>query len=480
VIDFPEGIMTKPRLLFVAAACVLPSAVFTQVASAQGNAPVIVAAVTAATGPTGNCSTVAPAQTTFPPSAPTAWFDFVYTGGNAGDQFQIQWFQPNGNQYANYKFTQPSTGGLWCYQYNIAVLGNPPAGLPGTWTVKLIWNNSPIFSTQFAIGVQQPLLDNFTQDSSLNSTLWSANTTLMKAIAANLSGGAATLEVPNLSFSSAGMAMSGVNGAGQFTGIQSNQGFTAPFSTSVTVMGTVANGNPFYLELASADLTQFLTLAGNINPNNTGFYGINLNATGGSFNSLLYSAPAVNVLYTINVAVDVTGQATVTLSNAGGAVLGSQSGPIVGTGPLYLILSQLEGLPHTVGPNTAIWQQASVTPPGNHPAFFSGEVSLGSGVYYLKFPDTNVFGYYNYVASSIFYHYDLGYEAYVPGSAADTYLYDFTSGHWLYTSSTLFPYLYDFSLSSWLYYFPNTANPGHYTSNPRYFSNLTTGKIISM
>jgi hypothetical protein len=49
-----------------------------------------------------------------------------------------------------------------------------------------------------------------------------------------------------------------------------------------------------------------------------------------------------------------------------------------------------------------------------------------------------------------------------------------------YTSSTLFPYLYDFTLNNWLYYFPNTTNPGHYTTNPRYFSDLTTGKIISM
>ena len=115
-----------------------------------------------------------------------------------------------------------------------------------------------------------------------------------------------------------------------------------------------------------------------------------------------------------------------------------------------------------------------------HPAFFSGEDSLGSGVYYLQFPDGNPFGYYNYVASSIFYHYDMGYEGFVPGSAADVYLYDFTTNHWLYTSSGLFPYLYDFALKTWLYYFPSTTNPGHYTNNPRYFSNLTTGEIFTM
>jgi hypothetical protein len=108
-------------------------------------------------------------------------------------------------------------------------------------------------------------------------------------------------------------------------------------------------------------------------------------------------------------------------------------------------------------------------------------VTLDSGgVYYLQFPDENVFGYYNYPSSSILFHYDMGFEAFIPGSAADIYLYDFTSVHWWYTSSTLFPYLYGFTLNSWIYYFPNTTSPGHYTTNPRYFSNLTTGKIFTM
>ena len=59
---------------------------------------------------------------------------------------------------------------------------------------------------------------------------------------------------------------------------------------------------------------------------------------------------------------------------------------------------------------------------------------LGSGVYYLQFPDGNPFGYYNFPSSSILYHYDMGFEGFIPGSAADIYLYDFTSNHWWYTS----------------------------------------------
>jgi hypothetical protein len=116
------------------------------------------------------------------------------------------------------------------------------------------------------------------------------------------------------------------------------------------------------------------------------------------------------------------------------------------------------------------------------PEFFIGEASLGGGVYYLQFPNGNLFGYYNFSSFPILYHYDMGFEAFIDAldGNAGAYLYDFTSGHWFYTSPSLFPYLYDFTLSAWLYYFPNTKEPGHYTTNPRYFSNLTTGKIITM
>ncbi len=43
-----------------------------------------------------------------------------------------------------------------------------------------------------------------------------------------------------------------------------------------------------------------------------------------------------------------------------------------------------------------------------------------------------------------------------------------------------FPLLYDFTLQAILYYYPNTANPGHYTTSPRDFYNFATGKIITM
>jgi uncharacterized repeat protein (TIGR01451 family) len=113
-------------------------------------------------------------------------------------------------------------------------------------------------------------------------------------------------------------------------------------------------------------------------------------------------------------------------------------------------------------------------------AFFTYQTSLGSGIYYVGLPDGSLFGYYSYLGGGWIFHFDLGYEYVSPGNGTDLYLFDLSSGHWWYTNGSLFPYLYDFSLNAWLYYFPNSKDPGHYTTNPRYFANMTTGQISTM
>jgi uncharacterized delta-60 repeat protein len=117
------------------------------------------------------------------------------------------------------------------------------------------------------------------------------------------------------------------------------------------------------------------------------------------------------------------------------------------------------------------------------PAFFTGATALSNGVYYLQFPDGNYFGYYSYLTQpNYIYHFDLGYEYVFDAQDGEegVYLYDFASNTFFYTSPYFpFPYLYDFTLNSVLYYYPNTSNPGHYTSNPRYFFNFASGQIIT-
>jgi hypothetical protein len=207
---------------------------------------------------------------------------------------------------------------------------------------------------------------------------------------------------------------------------------------------------------------------------------------GGAFNATAYITGASNSasgLFTEGSAGTCTGGASKTLSDAG---------PLSFMGTIAI--ASLPPGEYCIGVNANNSNDASFALSFNPPlsavyadAFFDGQYALGSPWNYLLFGDGNLFGYYAFVqgspstANAWLYHADLGYEYVVPGSASGSvYLYDLASNHWWYSSSSLFPYLYDFSLNSWIYYFPNTANPGHYTSAPRSFSNLTTQQIFTM
>ncbi len=119
--------------------------------------------------------------------------------------------------------------------------------------------------------------------------------------------------------------------------------------------------------------------------------------------------------------------------------------------------------------------------------FFNGELSVGGGFFYLVMQDGSPFGFYSFAQgtanspTATIFHADMGFEYVIPagGAGAGVYMYDFSSNHWWYTGSTLFPYIYDFNLNSWLYYFPNASSQGHYTTAPRYFYQFSTGKIVS-
>ena len=117
-------------------------------------------------------------------------------------------------------------------------------------------------------------------------------------------------------------------------------------------------------------------------------------------------------------------------------------------------------------------------------SFFTGQVYVDNGVYYLSFSNGNIFGYYSYLTDpNYIYHFDLGYEYVFDANdgKAGVYFYDFASSTFFYTSPTFpFPYLYDFSLNTVLYYYPDPNNPGHYnTDGVRYFYDFATGQIIT-
>lgn len=115
-------------------------------------------------------------------------------------------------------------------------------------------------------------------------------------------------------------------------------------------------------------------------------------------------------------------------------------------------------------------------------SFFANQVSQGGCAYTLQLPDGNTFGTFSYQSPPWIQHADLGYEYVVPAdSAGDSlYLWDAASGHWFFTGASSFPFLYDFTLNAWLYYFPDPQRPGHYTTNPRTFANVSTGQTFTM
>ncbi len=126
--------------------------------------------------------------------------------------------------------------------------------------------------------------------------------------------------------------------------------------------------------------------------------------------------------------------------------------------------------------------QPPVVPPTT-PAFFNGQTALSNGVFFLRFPNGNPFGFYSFLADPNFiFHFDLGY-LYVfdaKNSENGVFFYDFTSQSFFYTSpSFAFPYLYDFTLNTVLFYYPDPNNPERYNTNgTRFFFNFATSQVI--
>ena len=169
-------------------------------------------------------------------------------------------------------------------------------------------------------------------------------------------------------------------------------------------------------------------------------------------------------------------QLTVTLNPGNNNTL-EFSNPIVGSWAPDFDRIEVHCTLHTDASPTA----TSTSSP--HPAFFTGETALGSGWYYLQFPNGTPFGYYSYLPDPHFiYHIDLGFEYLFDANDANhgIYFYDFASSSFFYTSPSPFPDLYDFSLNAWLYYLPDVNNPGRYTHNPRWFFNFATGQWITL
>ncbi len=209
--------------------------------------------------------------------------------------------------------------------------------------------------------------DQFDQDRALDTSRWRIDTVLLRAMAARLGE---TLLAPTLAFTPHGMAVSGVTGPFTFTGLQSTQAFAPPLALTAVVTGTRSSGNPFGLVLISASGTEFVDIAGNLNPENRPYYGIRFDVSGapeglGHYlgNTALVTAPRVGVAYTLHLSLEADGSCTATVLDPAGDVLGHAAGVGVGRGPFYVVLAQWEGGPRTPGPNVAIWRSLTLESP---------------------------------------------------------------------------------------------------------------------
>jgi len=242
--------------------------------------------------------------------------------------------------------------------------------------------------------VSNPLTDDFTHDTALNPSLWEINGPVGSTFGGvNCPG--CTLIPLTPSFSTLGMEIASANSSYEVGTIQSNGSFAPPFTVNAIVEGVVSNGHPFVFGVTTADATAGVQITGNLNPDdcsaesncadsstcgtpanpsipaNQCYYGIyaRIGSGSGSWSKTpaLDQTPGVDLVYTLNVSVDTSGNAQYSVSQ-GGQVLGHSSTQ-VGTGPFYLILAQSEGAPVPgPGPNQADWMSVSVTPTAPAPS----------------------------------------------------------------------------------------------------------------
>jgi hypothetical protein len=228
------------------------------------------------------------------------------------------------------------------------------------------------------------LVDVFSSDAGLNPSVWMMQTPLLQGLAQQNG----SVSLPSiLNFGPAGMLMSGVNGPGQFTGIQSAGAYMAPFTLTATVSGSAMEGIPFEVYLVSPDFRQWLSVAGHLGgagrPREgitirTPFGGIREGGGGGpspehgvwvnwtgsaqpisALGTKIYPAPVPSVPYTITMTVGADGMAAVSLQDPSGVSLGALNAMPVGTGPFNVVLAA-----HRAGPTFASWQSVQLTPMG--------------------------------------------------------------------------------------------------------------------
>jgi uncharacterized protein (TIGR03437 family) len=99
---------------------------------------------------TSGCS-VPTAATAFLTTDQTVYLWFNASGANAGDVSSATWYSPNGAVYTSSSWSPVASAGSWCFWSSVNIAGNPPASTPGSWSVRVFWNGSAVFTLSFTI-----------------------------------------------------------------------------------------------------------------------------------------------------------------------------------------------------------------------------------------------------------------------------------------------------------------------------------------
>jgi hypothetical protein len=198
------------------------------------------------------------------------------------------------------------------------------------------------------------------------------------------------------------MTIAQVNDRQEYGTIESVANFTPPFTATAVVEGIISNGHTFGLAISTRNASAGVLVYGNLNstncsnlgdcgnpnvcgntanpdvtPPNQCYYGLDAKVgQGGKWSKVarLDLTPSVNVIYTIQISVDVAGNAQYSASQ-GGQVLGVGNAH-VGTGPFYVVLEQVEGAPVGSGRlNQALWMSVSLSPAATNITYTSSTSS---------------------------------------------------------------------------------------------------------
>jgi len=203
--------------------------------------------------------------------------------------------------------------------------------------------------------------DNFKTDTSLDSSIWTTSGAVATTYGPNVSTPGAALVQPVLTFSKGnGMQFSNVTGYFEVSLVQSVQSYSPPFYGSAGVSASADFGNAASLAIVSADGSEGTGIFGNIDPNNTGYYGINyiFPLLYHNHHNAIVASPTLNTWYDYNISVTSAGTASLVVSSAG-ATLGTSPNLSVGTGPFYIWIFEFEGAPNIAGSDFVNWSYAS-------------------------------------------------------------------------------------------------------------------------